>query len=147
MNKILLVAGIIFCCALLLGALFFLGSLGNFAHLLGETSQTLVGDDTDKFIGIWEGEESSSVEYNITAIWTFYQNDVLEITTMYSDDSGDPISTIRYNYEVNNNELCIIVQYGDNDDLPSCMMYEFSNDGNRLTLFNEGLVQVFVKLQ
>ena len=57
MKKILIYAGILSCCILILAAFLFIGDFGGFANLLGKESKKVINNDTiNNFIGTWDIE-------------------------------------------------------------------------------------------
>ena len=51
MKKILLLAGVVGCCVLLLGGFILIGDFGDFAHFLGQETKKIVEEKDDRFIG------------------------------------------------------------------------------------------------
>ena len=54
MKKILIFAGVILLCVLVLSTWFFIGNLGNFAQFLGKKSTNILGDKKSRFVGTLE---------------------------------------------------------------------------------------------
>ena len=79
MKKILLLAGVVGCCVLLLGGFIL---IGDFAHFLGQETKKIVEGKDDRFIGTWdiENEEeqlifhsSGTVSGHINGIYEVYE--------------------------------------------------------------------------
>ena len=86
-------------------------------------------NDTNKFIGTWEG---ISYYLNITSnvTLTFY-----DVTVKQVDDETH---THTFIYEVDDNCLYLrLLALGRADIAPNCYYYEFSNNDYTLTLTNE----------
>ncbi len=82
-------------------------------------------------IGTWEGESSDSI-LKIKYTWIFYNNNSLklkgELPEEFEDYEMDEIN-YWYNYEVNNNRLCV-----DYEGYTNCSRLNFSNDKDSFTV-------------
>ena len=131
MNKILIFAGIIFLCVLILSAWFFIGNLGNFAQFLGKESTDIFANEKSRFIGSWETTEDSS-------LYTF------------KPDGSFTYNYIQGTYEINKNNT-VLLNYDSYEDSSSLLYtYQFSADDRILTLFDVDNLEnhlIFTKIQ
>ena len=110
MKKILLLAGVVGCCVLLLGGFIL---IGDFAHFLGQETKKIVEGKDDRFIGTWdiENEEeqlifhsSGTVSGHINGIYEVYE-EILFINV----SSGDALTTFEYNFYFSDNNTELIL--------------------------------------
>ena len=96
MNKILLFAGIMFFCVLVLYVWFFIGNIGDFAKFLGEESKEIVGDES-KFVGHWVDEKMNMQWYNFSSDGTVSLMDLAHGNYEIKDDhlANDIISKVN----------------------------------------------------
>jgi len=129
LKKILIFAGVIFICVLILSAWFFIGNLGNFAQSLGKESTDIFANEKSRFIGPWETTKDSS-------LYTF------------KPDGSFTYASIQGTYEINKNNT-VLLNYDSYEDSPSLLyMYHFSNDDAILTLTNaDNLEDIFILMR
>lgn len=113
MNKIFLVVGIIFLCSLLFFFLFFVGNIGNFAKLLGETTIEIT-NEKDRFVGNWVDEKRNMQWYNFSSDGTVSLTDLAQGNYEIKDgrlivdivsgvNSSSIIGTVTYDYYFSKN--------------------------------------------
>ena len=130
MNKVWIVAGIVLCFALLLGAWVFLGDFSNFAKRLGSEGKDIALGDQNSIIGTWILEESSetitflsnggyssTIEYYGAGTYAF-KGEVLELTVQVGGSNGDSAyaeGKITFNYDFFDDNTLILtnVESGD----------------------------------
>ena len=85
-------------------------------------------EDTNKFIGAWEGISFyENVTFNVTL--DFYKDNTAKQVT-------DKVHTHLFNYEIDDNCLYLtLIELPEIDAI--CYYYEFSNNNSTLTLANE----------
>ncbi|UCD13109.1 MAG: hypothetical protein JSW60_05995 [Thermoplasmatales archaeon] len=94
-------------------------------------------DEKSRFIGAWRAETPENGEVEI--ILTFYNNGSVKTTSTLSYHGED--ETEWSNYEIKNGKMCGISQFNGNYN-STCFDYEFTNEGNRLTLRYEGVSSI-----
>ena len=126
MKKILIFAGVILLCVLILSTWFFIGGLGNFAQFLGKESTNIFANEKSRFIGSWETTKDSS-------LYTF------------KSDGSFTYNYIEGTYEINKNNT-VLLNYDSYEDSSSLLYtYQFSNDDTILTLTNtNNLEDIFI---
>ena len=129
MKNILIFAGIILLCVLILSAWFFIGNLGNFAQFLGKESTDIFANEKSRFIGSWEATKNSSLY-------------------MFKPDGSFIFSSKQGDYEINKNNT-VLLNYGSYEDFSTLRYtYQFSNDDTILTLTNiDNLEDIFTLMR
>ena len=114
MNKVWVVAGVVLCFVLLLGAWLFLGDFGNFAKLLGEEAKDATLGEQNNLIGTWlldssddsiaflsnGGYSSTMVRYGAGTY--VFEGDVLVLTVQVGESNGDSAfaeGEVTYDYD------------------------------------------------
>ena len=107
--------------------------------LITSTSGCLDSSANEKslFIGVWKMLEPEGEEHNITLI--FYQNDTFKQTF---EDNGQHF-TFWGVYKIEKNQ---IITSTEDQTSPLEGNYEFSNEGKRLTIYDESISLVFEKI-
>ena len=117
MNKILIFAGIMLLCVLILSAWFFIGNLGNFAQFLGRESTEIFTNEKSRFVGTWE------------------TNDTL-FTYTFKPDGSFIYNHVQGTYEINENNRVLLI-YGHDEEYNSLnYSYQFSTDDMILSLYD-----------
>lgn len=129
MEKILIFAGVILLCVLILSTWFFIGNLGNFAQFLGKESTDIFANEKSRFIGPWETTKDSS-------LYTF------------KPDGSFTYNYIQGTYEIKQNNT-LILNYASYEDSSFLLyIYHFSNDDTILTLTNaDNLEDIFILMR
>jgi len=117
LKKILIFAGIILLCVLILSTWFFIGNLGNFAQFLDKESTDIFANEKSRFIGSWETTKDFS-------LYTF------------KPDGSFTYNYIQGAYEIKQNNTLILNYESDEDSSILLYKYHFSNDDTALTLAN-----------
>jgi hypothetical protein len=88
----------------------------------------VIGGADSRFVGRWEQEGSTSYS---RVVWNFQSDGTLELTTT---SYGASTTVNMGNWEVRGSQLC-----GASTSFSSeCINFEFSNNGNTLTLYVPG---------
>ena len=130
MKKILLFAGIILLCVLILSTWFFIGNLGDLAKFLGKESENTFVDEKTRFIGTWESTKDFSC-------YTF------------KTDGSFTYNYIHGTYEINENNILLLnfdVETHDEDYYSSDYNYQFSTDDTILTLYDVDTLETTIVL-
>jgi len=123
LKKILVVAGVIILCALILSTWFFIGNLGNFSKFLGKESTNIFVDEKSRFIGNWGSTD--------------------EISHFTFKSDGSFISNyIQGAYEINKNNMILLNYNPDTYFNSSSYKYEFSIDDMMLTFYDVDTLEV-----
>jgi len=128
LKKILLFAGIILLCVLILSTWFFIGNLGNFAKFLGKESENTFVDEKTRFVGTWESTKDSSR-------YTF------------KTDGSFTYSYMHGTYEINENNILLLNYDHDEDSNSSNYNYQFSTDDTILTLYDIDTLEAAIVLK
>ena len=113
MKKIILLAGVVGCCVLLLGGFILIGDFGDFAHFIGQETKKIVDGKDDRFIGTWDIEnEEEQLIFHSSGTVSGYMNgkyETYEEKLFINASSSDAITTYEYNFYFsdNNNELIL----------------------------------------
>jgi len=111
MKKILLVAGVIGCCVLLLGGYLIINEFGGFAYFLGDKSKKIYDDQNVNFIGSWniENSEEKLIFSSAGEVSGYYDGDYEIVEKiLYINLSLNDIS-YEYNYYFSNNYGALIL--------------------------------------
>ena len=91
MKNILIFAGVILLCVLILSAWFFIGNLGNFAQFLGKESTDIFANEKSRFIGSWKTTKDYS-----SLLYTYqFSNDDTILTLTNADNLEDIFILMR----------------------------------------------------
>ena len=99
-----------------------------FVSFCGCTDSSNKSDNSNKFIGTWEGI-SYTTEITINVTLTFNKDKTLK-------QVSDEVHTHYFNYEIDESYLYLTLQEFPEYE-PLIYSYEFSNNDNSLTLTNE----------
>ena len=128
MIKILMFAGFISFCVLMLACWLFIGNFGDFADLLSKKSKKIIEDDTSRFIGTWEsgtGELTFYKNGNYTSTMIFYaagtysiKNEKLILQMDAGEPNGDSAYSREeaiYNYSFSDNDIALTLTDEDHE--------------------------------
>jgi len=89
--------------------------------------------DQEKFIGSWHNMENEDEH------WIFYSDGTQKYTiVVVNEPPGESyIAELWFDYTLENGSLCQIA-FSNYGGVPSCYEYQFSEDNNIVTLFNDG---------
>ena len=128
MKKILIFAGIILLCVLILSAWFFIGNLGNFTQFLGRESTEIFANEKSRFIGTWE------------------TNDTL-FTYTFKSDGSFIYNHVQGTYEINENNRVLLIYGPDEESSSLNYSYQFSTDDTILNLYDVDTLEATIVLK